>query len=167
MQKEIWKDVPDYDGVYQVSDSGRVRSMKSFELKSLKTFPDKSGYLMVNFYYKKRHIRNKVHRLVLKSFVGSSPLPVDHINRDKGDNRLENLEYVTHRENCARRCLAKKSNSSKYTGVSWFKHINKWGACIYLNGKSRHLGVFLREEDASKAYMDVVNNPPYKFMTTG
>lgn len=98
MEKEIWKDIDGYGGQYQVSNLGRVRS---FRIKSegviLVQRPSIKGYMIVCL----NHVAKSVHQLVARAFVGgyADGLEVNHINEDKADNRAENLEWVTHRQN--------------------------------------------------------------------
>jgi len=94
---EIWKDIPNYENLYQVSNKGRVYSIRNDLIRKLR--PDKCGYPTVSL---KKHGKvklAKVHRLVLLSFQGPSSLQVNHKNGIKDDNRLENLEYCTASEN--------------------------------------------------------------------
>jgi len=94
---EIWKDLPGYEGLYQVSSLGRVYSL--FYNRILKPFRNQKGYLRVDLRGKKRTTK-VVHRLVLEAFTGPQPkLQVNHINGIKDDNRLENLEWVTNQQN--------------------------------------------------------------------
>lgn len=112
---EVWKQIPGYEGLYEVSNFGRVkrtphvktgRNWKcpagfSFTVKGKMLKPRKrsSGYLQVNLYRNGRMRTHTVHRLVMLAFVGPSDLTVNHENGDKTDNRLENLEYMTAAEN--------------------------------------------------------------------
>jgi hypothetical protein len=116
--KEIWKDIRDYEGHYQVSSLGSIRNIKEYKpsVKKLKarrgesTIKNKAIKLAVgdNGYYKltlsKNNIRKSktVHRLVAKAFLQKSigRNVVNHINAKKLDNRACNLEYVTTKENC-------------------------------------------------------------------
>jgi len=97
--EEIWKDVPSYDGLYQASNFGRVRSLKFDKERILKPAPDKFGYHLVVLCKGGVRKTSKVHRLVMLAFVGESDLDVNHINGIKTDNSLENLEYCTRSEN--------------------------------------------------------------------
>lgn len=76
---------------------------------------------------------------------------VDHINRDKLDNRKSNLRYCTLSQNQANR-VAPKTNTSGYKGVCYEKRNGKWRAHIRVNGKQRFLGYFDNPEAASMAY---------------
>lgn len=82
------------DDHYEVSNLGRVYSHHSKRL--IKPWPDTQGYLQV---YLGRRRPIAVHRLVMEAFVGKDDRHVNHKNSIKTDNRIENLEYVTHTEN--------------------------------------------------------------------
>ena len=106
---EIWKDIPGYDGLYQVSNLGRVKSLPkkrwngyvftSRKERILKPGNDNDGYERVVLCKNKRRKTYKMHRLVITTFVGVSRLEVNHINGNKADNNIENLEYCTRSEN--------------------------------------------------------------------
>lgn len=108
--EEIWKDIPNYEGLYQVSNLGRVKSLSRFRKcknnglalfkeRVMKNRTDKKGYSIINLSKDSKKTTKKVHRLVILAFKGYSKLQVNHINGDKSDNRLENLEYCTNAEN--------------------------------------------------------------------
>lgn len=94
---ESWKNIDGWPGKYMISTSGQIRSYINTgpRGKILKPYPCKQGYLRVRFGKKTK----AVHRLVLETFLGPSDLEVNHINGNKSDNRLENLEYLTRSEN--------------------------------------------------------------------
>lgn len=113
---EVWKDIDGYAGVYQVSNMGRVRSLdhvaeytwngkkarRMTKGRILSLIPDPDGYRRVKLSKDGIVSMKQVHRLVLAAFV---PNPyqkpqVNHINGVRHDNRVENLEWVTHSENC-------------------------------------------------------------------
>ena len=97
--KEIWKDIKGYEGLYQVSNMGRIWSIQ--KQKYLKP-QIKHAYENVNLYSKNHKMRTeRVHRLVALMFCDKSVgcTVVNHINGNKRDNRAENLEWVTVSEN--------------------------------------------------------------------
>src|SRR5699024_1513491 len=121
--KENWKDVVGYEGIYEVSNYGRVRSKQRLALgknncyrklpeKILKERINKNGYNRVAL-YKNGIVKNKlVHRLVLEAFSGKSDKIVNHINGKKTDNRIQNLEYCTYKENSMQDRKSTRLNSS-------------------------------------------------------
>ncbi|WP_460670492.1 NUMOD4 motif-containing HNH endonuclease [Larkinella ripae] len=111
---EVWKDVPNYEGHYQVSNLGRMRSLdrppvykargaRGFTGQPLSPNANQRGYLCISLSRKHKYKRFFVHRIVMHAFVGPIPdgYTVNHKNGIKDDNRLENLEYVTQAENNA------------------------------------------------------------------
>lgn len=102
--KEIWKDIEGYDGFYQVSNLGRVRSWKNARWgrcdkpHSLTLSNHAKGYTMVTL---GQYEKKTVHRLVAEAFIPNpeNKSQVNHINGNKADNRVKNLEWVTNQEN--------------------------------------------------------------------
>ena len=101
---EIWKDVIGYEKWYEVSDLGRVRRVRAASGtragKLLKPSMSKHGYCTVNLSKNGRRHLYFIHKLVQGSFVGSVPdgQEINHIDGDKTNNRLDNLEYISRSE---------------------------------------------------------------------
>ena len=150
---EEWKDILGYEGLYKVSNLGNIKSLKFQKEKVLKLQTNTKGYFIVNLYKNKKMKSHQIHQLVAIAFLNHVPckmeLVINHINFDKKDNKVSNLEIVTNRENSNRKHL---KSTSKYTGVSFEKDRNKWVAQIKINGKRVLLGRFSNEINASNAY---------------
>ena len=101
MKNEEWRDVVGYEGRYQVSSMGRVKSFKWNKERFLKPSMDKDGYLLVTLCAGGKRKTLKVHRLVCEAFHGNpdNKPQVNHINEDKTDNRACNLEWCTCKQN--------------------------------------------------------------------
>lgn len=98
--KEIWKDITGYEGLYQISSEGRVKSLnynRTGKEKILKAILDKYGYCFVILCKNNKIKKYSIHRLVAQAFIPNPDnLPqVNHINENKTDNRVENLEWCT------------------------------------------------------------------------
>jgi hypothetical protein len=102
--EEIWKDIIGYEGLYKVSDFGNVKSLGNEFLRKerlLKLSPQSKNYLTVVLQKDATRKMVLVHRLVAEHFIYNieSKPQINHINGNKHDNRVENLEWVSHREN--------------------------------------------------------------------
>lgn len=144
---EIWKDIPDYEGLYQASNFGNVKRNSSNNY--LMPWLNNCGYLQIRLSNKKIKTFS-LHRLIWQTFNGKTNLQIDHINGIKTDNRLCNLQALTPQENTIKHHLS-TNKSSKYIGVSWYKNTNKWVSYIRINGKIKNIGYFTTEEDAYNA----------------
>jgi len=153
---EIWKKIKDYPD-YEVSNLGNVKSLKFNKERILKALNDGRGYLTVSLLKNGKGKKKKIHQLVAMAFLNHIPnynnIVVDHINNIPTDNRLENIQLISCRENSSK---DRKNGTSKYTGVSWHKKTKKWESKIRINGKVKFLGLFNCEIEASKAYQEAL-----------
>lgn len=109
MEQEIWKDIEGYEGLYQISNMGRVKSLPklkktpttTFMTKEyIKSFSDCNGYLRVSLTKNGINKHCFVHCLVAKAFLGNANgLTVNHKDENKKNNRVKNLEYLSIGEN--------------------------------------------------------------------
>lgn len=113
MLTETWKDIPNFGGSYQVSNMGRVRSvdrvvpykdgrMRKFKGRVLKPGINNSGYEQLGLYNDTGRNDKTIHRLVLETFkphVNMNDLEANHMDGNKLNNHLTNLEWVTRRDN--------------------------------------------------------------------
>lgn len=160
---EEWRDIPGYNGDYQASSLGKIRSVdRTIVHKKYGTQTRKGVVLSIGTNrngYEFVIVKNRVivvHRLVMAAFHGISELHVDHIDGVKTNNRIENLEYVTSRQN-AHRYYIKSKKSSKHIGVCYHKTSGKWVANIQINRVNKYLGLFSTEELAMVAYQKSLN----------
>ena len=100
--KEVWKDIPEYEGLYQVSSMGNIKSFsKKKNGKNLIPQKNKKGYYQILLYKNKKPYTKKIHRIVAKAFIPNPDnLPqVNHIDGNKINNCMNNLEWCTNSEN--------------------------------------------------------------------
>ena len=153
---EIFKDIPDYDGLYKISNKGRVLSLWDEKPKILKQSINANGYKVLNLCY---HVQKMhyIHHLVAYVFLGyktnkNNKFVVDHIDNNKSNNDISNLQIISIRENCSK---DKVGITSTFTGVS--KVNNRYYVAIKINGKSKYIGSFKNEIEAHKHYEKAVH----------
>lgn len=163
------KSVKDYEGIYEVSNFGNIKSLSRIILnRGVNPFLSKEKIVKQNLhkgYFYVTLCKNGnpkvflVHQLVAISFLNHSPnrfvLTVNHKDFNKQNNKMENLEIVTVRENSNQKHI---KSSSQYTGVQWVKNRKNWKAVIVLNGKNKYLGSYKTEIEASNAYQNALKN---------
>lgn len=109
--QEFWKDIPGYEGFYQASNLGRIKSLSRIVNSSISHSGKKKtkerlinihlnrGYQNVALCREGRASTKKVHRLVMEAWRGKQDLDVNHIDGNKENNNLSNLEYCSHADN--------------------------------------------------------------------
>lgn len=139
---EIWKPIPGWEDLYKISNTGKVLSIKNNRI--IKNMI-KNGYENIEFWKNNKRKHMSVHRLIAEAFI---PNPenkphINHINSIRNDNRIENLEWCTPKENIQHSHKfggAKTYNESKKgKKVPQFEKLRTKG---WLNDKSKHLDLF-------------------------
>lgn len=102
--EEEWREVPSYENLYEASNLGNIRSLNwkhTGKVVVMKPGTDKNGYKYINLTKDKKNKWLKVHRVIYETFFDKIPegMEINHINEIKSDNRPENLEIVSHKQN--------------------------------------------------------------------
>jgi len=160
MEEEIWKDIKGYEGLYQVSNLGRVKSLerkvpfrntfKTIKERVLKYCYDGNHYAYISLIKNGEKKNKTVHRLVAEAFIPNpNNLPqVNHIDENKENNKLINLEWCDSLHNLLHSNVIKKGNNSRKKAIQQFTKDGKFiaefngvlEACRQLNFKS-HAGI--------------------------
>ena len=167
MEKEIWEDIPNYEGYYKASSTGRIKSIAREICRSdgvilpikeriMKQRINRNGYYIVELSKSGNTKTFEVHVLIASAFIGykskrDSGMVCDHIDNNSRNNRAENLQIITRRENSTK---DQKGNTSQFIGVFWCNTYNKWASRIRHNGKQKHIGYYKCEINAAKAYQE-------------
>ena len=101
MNKEIWKDIPGYEGLYQASNLGRIKKIWKTKETIMKPSLQKEGYLRIGLVKNSKRKSYQVHRLIALCFIDNiyNKKYVNHIDGNKQNNNADNLEWVTASEN--------------------------------------------------------------------
>lgn len=157
--QETFKDIPGYEGLYQVSDFGRVKSLATSATardKYLKYWLAGKGYPQVKLCKDGVGKNMYIHTLVAMAFLGHTPdgykRVIDHIDGDKLNNFAWNIRIVSNRENLSGYRKDRDGLDSKYTGVSKATTKGRWVSKIYIDGEQKYLGTFGSELEAANAY---------------
>lgn len=173
MADEIWKDIPGFEGLYEVSSFGLVRRLPrrvfnrgsgheyTLPLAVLKPHRDKDGYLTLTLHpgAGAKPVGVKVHRLVAQAFLENhqDAPEVDHINRIRDDNRLENLRWASV-------SLNRMLPEYKGKGVRFREGVHRkkpYQAFVSIDGRFVAVGSYETEEAAAaarNAYLQGANN---------
>lgn len=142
LENEIWKDIKGYEGLYKISNLGRVKSMyRQGGGGILKPNLTKFGYYRIGLRIKNKGMKCFfIHRLLGLHFIDNpnNLHIIDHINRIRNDNRLKNLRWVSAKENCLNSKKVYYSSSLEYT-KEYNKQFNKYyfGFRAKVNSKSK------------------------------
>jgi hypothetical protein len=154
---QIWKDVPGYDGSYQINNFGDVKTLSDRQgiERLMKPSLNADGYLIVRLTKDGKTKTCRIHQLIAMAFLGHKPdgtmnVVVNHIDNNRLNNNISNLELVSHRYNvtCHRTDL----------GINWDKGRSKWLVFISINTKRINLGRFSDKQDALDMYQKALNN---------
>jgi hypothetical protein len=165
--EEIWKPIEGYEGLYEVSNLGRVRSLEfrnnhsvSKRTKFISATDNGHGYLIVGLRKEAKRKNYYVHRLVAKAFIPNPDnLPViDHIDHDRSNNVATNLQWITQGDNVrrSRHLMRKPKNFKTNTGENYISKQSKDGLFRvtlrqWETGCRKQIGVFDTLEEAKEA----------------
>lgn len=148
MKTEIWKDIQGYEGIYQISNLGRVRTVSRFVVnntnggmrfckgKIMSHFDNGNGYKVVTLSNRNHRKNYYLHRLVATAFVKNpyGKKYVNHIDFNTSNNKAENLEWCTQKENVLHSVVHMKKPKSKSYSNTGNKYVymrnNKYRVCI-------------------------------------
>lgn len=145
---EIWKDITGYEGYYQVSDLGRVKSLHRNKEHILKHGYNRNGYPLVALCVNYKMWTTTVHQLVAEAFLGHKrdyyKVVVDHIDNNPKNNNASNLQLISPRQNTIK--------DKKDAGVYWHKRDKRWVSRIRIGSDRIVLGYFKDKTKALEAY---------------
>jgi len=141
------KDIQGYEDLYEIYDDGQVYS--KYSNRFLKPWINK-GYYQVTLCKDGKQIKHKIHRLIAIHFIPNpyNKREVDHIDKNKLNNSISNLQWATHQENLCNQSIRSTKKKAKYVGVDWKETRNKWIARVKINGKNIHIGCYDDQEVA-------------------
>ncbi|KAA6303118.1 MAG: hypothetical protein EZS26_000721 [Candidatus Ordinivivax streblomastigis] len=159
---EAWKDVQGYEGIYQVSNFGRIKALsRTVQAKAgcLRQIPETilkdeinyNGYRSIHLVKEGKRMRHRVHLLVWDAFGNGQragkKIVIDHINNDKTNCHISNLQLLPSRDNS----IKGKKKDGHLTGAYYNNY--SWFSKIRIGKRIKHLGSFSSEIEAHKAYM--------------
>jgi len=160
--EEIWKDIKEFEGVYQISNYGRLKSLKRYGRKQdkiIKPVLGKRGYFCYCLWNKQKAKNITIHRLVAQYFIPNQEgkREVNHKDLDKTNNAISNLEWVTPKENSTHACAnlgTKKHSKKRGAYARTYKGKTSWISEMNYKNKRIYLGFYDTKEEAQKAYYD-------------
>ena len=165
--KKEWKSIKDYEGSYEISNYGEVKSLAKQWIAGkggirkkkdtiMKVGINGDGYCYINLCKNGKQKSYKISLLVYDHFGKGKRngmiLQVDHINNNKLIDRIDNLQLLTARQNAMKGFIQNGKKTSKYTGVCWYEKYKQWRAYIKIDKKQKPLGYFKDEHKAHLAY---------------
>ena len=150
---EEWRPVVGYENLYNVSNQGRMMSLKCGRSKIMKTPNNSKGYAQVCLMKDNSKLVHRVHRLVAKAFLEENPTKkeIDHIDRNRSNNRVENLRYADRTEQMINRGSFSNSghkNISQHKRSGWFHVVIRRYGQLYMNLACSSLEEAIFQRDA-------------------
>lgn len=167
----IWKPVKDFEGLYEVSSCGLVKSLSrksvnkgsysghvNIKERILKQTTNRLGYKVLTLFKDGTRNFKIVHRMVAEAFVDNPKkyLEVNHKDLNKSNNDYKNLEWCNRQYN-VNHFYKSKSKTSKYKGVSFQKDRKQWLAFVDINKKRTNIGRFDTEIQAHNKRLEYIN----------
>lgn len=169
MTDEIWKDVPNFDGIYQVSNKGRVRSFlkksgfvgyeKCEMPRMMSIIPKDNGYMYVTLMKNGKRHNKYIHRLVAEAFIHKIPKGwvINHLDYDRSNNAVENLEITTQGGNI-QHSIEHMKKPRKRTGNYY---ITDRGDRYEVYVKLKYIGSYKTIEEARSARDEYISSINY------
>lgn len=150
--EEVWKDIKECEGLYKISTLGNIYSY--IRAKNVNFIKSTKGYYKVRLHKNGIEKRRIVHLLVWEHFgIGErngTKIVVDHIDENKLNNRIDNLQLLTNRQNIHK--SKKLTNKVLPVGVSYCKRLDRFRARIWDGKKDTHIGYYETVEEANDNY---------------
>ena len=170
---EIWKDIPGYEGIYQVSNNGKVKSMKRIRKgggvlkeKMMTLYLDKDGYVKTSLYKNKKKNPMMVHRLVAFAFIDNPNMfpQINHKDENHSNNNVENLEWCDSKYNTNYGSRSKKISGEKHGLHKLTNEEIKYIRNVYIPYHNEFSGAALARKFGvtQSAIQAVVNNKTWK-----
>ncbi len=164
--EEVFKTIKGFENLYEISNLGRVKNLSNGKI--LKNTLHKTGYYHLGLSKKGKESKKRINVLIASAFI---PNPenkrcVDHIDKDKTNNNIDNLRWATHSQNRMNSNLS-SDNKSGYSGVYFRKDTKNWQARLMVDGKYYSKN-FKTKEEAIKYRADLerihfgIYSPNYK-----
>lgn len=165
---EIWKPIDEFNGVFEVSNFGSVRRLKSSRFHILTATKNHRGYLRVCMSFKNKTYARSVHRLVAEAFISKEKgmSIVNHIDGNKINNNYSNLEWTTQQKNHLHALSLESTQRCKYPRGAYQRIYRRkdgtitkvWYAQIVFKNKKKKLGTFNSKREAQLAFKNSFEN---------